>query len=64
MLSETADFFYKCDELYSAKDEIVVRWSDPAIDINGVSKIPRCSARDTAAPLLAEVNSLPVYGQI
>ena len=31
VLSETADFFYKCDELYSPSDEIVVRWNDPAL---------------------------------
>ena len=29
VLSETADFFYKCDNPYSPKDEIVVRWDDP-----------------------------------
>src|SRR6478672_13053108 len=34
VLSESADFAYKCDELYSPKDEIVVRWNDPAIAIN------------------------------
>ena len=34
VLSETADFFYKCDELYSPKDEISVRWNDPAIGID------------------------------
>jgi dTDP-4-dehydrorhamnose 3,5-epimerase len=30
MLSDTADFFYKCDEFYSLKDEIVLRYDDPA----------------------------------
>ena len=34
VLSETADFFYKCDDLYSPKDEISVRWDDPAIGIS------------------------------
>ena len=39
VLSETADFFYKCDDLYSPKDEISVRWNDPAIGIDwGVDK--------------------------
>jgi dTDP-4-dehydrorhamnose 3,5-epimerase len=64
VLSDTADFFYKCDELYSAKDEIVVRWSDPAIGIKWGVENPSLSARDATAPLLAEVNNLPVYGQI
>jgi dTDP-4-dehydrorhamnose 3,5-epimerase len=64
VLSETADFFYKCDELYSPKDEIVVRWDDPAIGINWGVENPSLSARDAAAPLLSEVENLPVYGQV
>ena len=64
VLSETADFFYKCDDLYNPTDEIVVCWDDPAIGINwGVSN-PSLSARDAAAPRLADVKKLPVYGQI
>ena len=64
VLSETADFFYKCDDLYSPKDEIVVRWDDPAIGINWGVTNPSLSARDAAAPQLADVKKLPVYGQI
>jgi dTDP-4-dehydrorhamnose 3,5-epimerase len=64
VLSETADFFYKCDELYSPKDEIVVRWDDPAIGIKWGVENPSLSARDAAAPLLSEVKNLPVFGQI
>ena len=64
ILSESADFFYKCDEVYSPKDEITVRWDDPAIGINWGVANPSLSARDGAAPLLAEVKNLPVYGQI
>jgi dTDP-4-dehydrorhamnose 3,5-epimerase len=33
VLSESADFFYKCDEPYSPEDEIAVRWNDPALAI-------------------------------
>ncbi len=64
VLSDTADFFYKCDELYSPKDEIVVRWDDPAIGINWGVANPSLSPRDAAAPMLAEVKNLPIYGQI
>jgi dTDP-4-dehydrorhamnose 3,5-epimerase len=64
VLSETADFFYKCDELYSPKDEIVVRWDDPAIGIKWGVENPSLSARDAAAPLLSEVSNLPIYGQV
>jgi dTDP-4-dehydrorhamnose 3,5-epimerase len=64
VLSETADFFYKCDDLYSPKDEVSIRWDDPAIGINwGVEK-PSLSAKDAVAPLLADAQNLPVYGQI
>ena len=64
VLSETADFFYKCDDLYSPKDEIVVRWDDPAIGINWGVTNPSLSERDAAAQRLADVKNLPVYGQI
>ena len=64
VLSETADFFYKCDDLYSPKDEIVVRWDDPAIGINWGVTNPSLSERDAAAPRLADVKNLPVYGQV
>jgi dTDP-4-dehydrorhamnose 3,5-epimerase len=64
VLSEAADFFYKCDELYSPKDEIVVRWNDRAIGIEWGIESPTLSARDAAAPLLSEIRNLPVYGQI
>ena len=64
VLSETADFFYKCDDLYSPKDEISIRWDDPAIGIDwGVEK-PSLSAKDANAPLLNDMKNLPVYGQI
>ena len=64
VLSDTADFFYKCDDLYSPTDEISVRWNDPAIGIDWGVVNPSLSARDAAAPLLADVGKLPVYGQI
>jgi dTDP-4-dehydrorhamnose 3,5-epimerase len=62
VLSESADFFYKCDELYSPSDEIVVRWDDPALGIGWGVESPTVSGRDAAAPLLADVRSLPTYG--
>jgi len=64
VLSESADFFYKCDALYSPKDELVVRWDDPAIGIDWGVTNPSLSRRDAAAPLLADVKNLPIYGQI
>jgi dTDP-4-dehydrorhamnose 3,5-epimerase len=64
VLSETADVFYKCDEIYSPADEITVRWNDPAIGIAWGVDAPALSARDAAAPLLADLPALPIYGRI
>jgi dTDP-4-dehydrorhamnose 3,5-epimerase len=62
VLSESADFFYKCDEYYSPNDEAVIRWDDPALGIKWGVKEPSISARDAAGRMLAEMTSLPRYG--
>jgi dTDP-4-dehydrorhamnose 3,5-epimerase len=64
VLSETADFFYKCDDIYSPKDEVSVRWNDPAIGIDWGIDAPSLSAKDADAPLLSEVKNLPMYGHV
>ena len=64
VLSETADFFYKCDELYNPEEELVVAWDDPEIGISwGIDK-PMLSARDAAGRRLADIANLPEYGSI
>ena len=40
VISESADFFYKCDAPYSPKDEIVVRWDDPQLGIDWGNAAP------------------------
>jgi dTDP-4-dehydrorhamnose 3,5-epimerase len=62
VLSETADFFYRCDDLYSPADEIVVRWDDPALGINWGIDTPTLAQRDASAPLLKDIDRLPRYG--
>lgn len=64
VLSETADFFYKCDNLYSPADELSVRWDDPAIGIKWGINNPSLAAKDATAPLLADIRNLPIYGQV
>ena len=64
VLSQSADFFYKCDQFYSPADEVVVRWNDPALGIGWGLDKPKLSTRDAGAPLLAEIEHLPRYGQI
>jgi len=61
VLSETADFYYKCDELYSPADELTIRWNDPALKIDWRTAAPNLSQRDAAAPLLQNINRLPNY---
>ncbi len=63
VLSESADFFYKCDEYYSPSDELAVRWNDPAIGINWGIAAPTLSARDAVAPPLADLRMLPSYAK-
>jgi dTDP-4-dehydrorhamnose 3,5-epimerase len=61
VLSETADFFYKCDAIYSPNDELVVRWNDPALGIDWRIATPTLSPRDAEAPLLKDIANLPVF---
>jgi dTDP-4-dehydrorhamnose 3,5-epimerase len=63
VLSESADFFYKCDAPYSPADELVIRWNDPAIHIDWGVGNPTLSQRDASAPLLSQIERLPTYGQ-
>jgi dTDP-4-dehydrorhamnose 3,5-epimerase len=53
--SDSADFFYKCDELYSPADEKVLRWNDPTLEIDWGIDDPILSARDQQGRLLAEL---------
>ena len=58
--SESADFFYKCDELYSPADEKVLCWNVAVLGIDwGVKDLgiddPIVSARDQKGRTLAEL---------
>jgi len=64
VLSDSADLLYKCDDFYRPTDEIAVRWNDPTIGIRWGIESPLLSARDAAAPLLADTEGLPVYGSV
>ncbi len=55
VLSETADFLYKCTTLYDAPSDRGIRWDDPTIGIDWpLTTPPLLSAKDAAAPLLAD----------
>ena len=61
VLSESADFFYKCDGLYSPKDELTVSWCDPELGIDWRIRDPKVSAKDATALPLSKVDLLPLY---
>lgn len=63
VLSETADFFYKCSNVYAPSEERGIVWNDPALNIPWPVTDPVVSARDAQLRPLAEVpvESLPVY---
>ena len=62
VLSDTADFFYKCDDIYSPADELVLKWDDPALAIDWGITSPEVSQRDSAGRSLAELTeALPKF---
>ena len=56
VISESADFFYKCDGYYSPADELVVKWDDPALGIDWGNSDPELSQRDRAGRSLADLS--------
>ncbi len=57
-LSETADVLYKATDYYAPDCERTVAWDDPAIGIDWPLDVePILSARDTAAPRLAQAET-------
>lgn len=62
-LSEVADLTYKCTGYYAPDCEYALRWDDPAIAIDwpDAGAPPELSARDAAAPTLADATVLPEF---
>jgi dTDP-4-dehydrorhamnose 3,5-epimerase len=55
VLSESADFFYKCTDFYSPEDEAGIIWNDPDLGIDWKIKSPKVSEKDMKLPSLQEV---------
>ena len=62
VLSETAEFLYKCTDFYSPADERGILWNDPEIDIEWGIETPLLSDKDAASKTLAGMKAeLPIY---
>ena len=55
VLSETADFQYKCTDLYIPEDEGGLIWNDPELGIQWPIESPSLSEKDLALPTLDEI---------
>jgi dTDP-4-dehydrorhamnose 3,5-epimerase len=63
VLSETAEFLYKCSDFYHAEHEHGVLWNDPQLNINWNVANPILSAKDQKYLPLAQIPQelLPKY---
>ena len=55
VLSETADFEYKCTDYYDPSDEGSLLWNDPDLNIPWPTDNPKLSEKDENALLLADL---------
>jgi dTDP-4-dehydrorhamnose 3,5-epimerase len=63
VLSETAQFLYKCTDFYAPGDEYGLRWDDPALDIEWPVTTRLLAEKDRHYPTLSTVprEHLPVF---
>jgi dTDP-4-dehydrorhamnose 3,5-epimerase len=64
VLSDSADFLYKCGSYYDLGDESGIRWNDPSLAVNWpLTGAPILSPRDAELPLLGDMSAdtLPEY---
>jgi dTDP-4-dehydrorhamnose 3,5-epimerase len=61
VLSDEADFVYKCTDYYTPGDEYAVRWDDPDLAIVWPldSITPQLSEKDATAPYLIDATLFP-----
>jgi len=63
VLSDRAEFLYKCTDFYYPEHERGVRWNDPMIGIDWGKRDPTLSVKDAGSPRLDEIapSELPEY---
>jgi len=57
VLSDVADFQYKCTDLYFPEDEGGLIWNDPEVAIEWPIKDPKLSKKDQKLPTLAQIRA-------
>jgi dTDP-4-dehydrorhamnose 3,5-epimerase len=63
VLSESAEFLYKCTDFYVPGDEAGLIWNDPQLAIDWPIDNPVLSAKDAALPSLSDSLSLLPSGE-
>ena len=61
VLSDSADFHYKCTDVYAPEGDRGILWNDPEIGIPWPAIDPLLSKKDAQAPRLADAPVLPKY---
>ena len=56
VMSDTADFEYKCTDYYDPSDEGSLLWNDPDLRISWPVASPTLSEKDAQAPVLADLS--------
>lgn len=59
VLSDTADFHYKCTAYYDPADEAGIIWNDPRLDIDWPVEQPLLSGKDQQLPTLSQYLGKP-----
>jgi dTDP-4-dehydrorhamnose 3,5-epimerase len=59
VLSDEADFVYKCTELYAPANEQSLLWNDPAVGVQWPIATPLLSGKDQKGLPLAQLTNLP-----
>lgn len=62
VLSDTADFQYKCTDFYDPADEGGIIWSDKTVNIPWPIENPNLSAKDNVLPTLNEIRNNLIKG--
>lgn len=62
VLSDIADFYYKCTDYYDPADESGLLWNDEGLGIQWPLEAPLLSDKDKAQPTLSEVKNRLING--